>query len=715
MQEYGDVPFGVNSPTALLRRRQWSITFIWLTFVLTSLPIHLFLNGVSGFSIQAYPVNGRVTSDPNNVFDYEKSWQPGAIEIVQCAQILASAENWVNEFRNLTIVVRSKDDVPKYQGFVDSWNTGVREDQGPPTANDLVTCYMDQLIPQCTVTLRWFPLVMTTLALVIKSITAFVAIRKCDHFKHRLYNSLGDFIAVATRHRDVLSVPGECLASSGDYRRPEVRALKGGGIPMRAAFERRYWLLYLGFLDWIVWTFWIVSIILVWVLMGKSVDTVRADYRDENGGEISDIFELFSIAGFGKASLAFILGNSIGQSAFDGQSAAGLPLQIAIANAPQLWLSIGYLFWNNQITRIWSEHEWRSYAGRRKPPRVSYGASEPGIRNARWLQLPYSLSILLMIISTTMHWVVSQALFVVEVENFSLLPKVNGQAAPFGIIFAICYSPTAIFVIALLALLLLLGLSIYYLIPFRSWMPFMAGSARVVFASCTALPKDLPADGIMWGDISDEWGRVAGFGEHARGLQVGKIYPERFKRAVNPASDAASVISSPVPSARSFTSETPEPIRQRNPGTLSRQSTTDTIRTALPPYEPNPPPMPVIPQYARPVSAASSVQSRGPQVEPLTIPTSASSLRYPSPPPTTSPLLTPDSASRTGGSGHISQYGTGYRSSSRNERFALHDQSRDQINTNSSAQGGWGSNQGTSHVERNEPQEWRGWGINPEE
>ena len=112
---------------------------------------------------------------------------------------------------------------------------------------------------------------------------------------------------------------------------------------------------------------------------------------------------------------------------------------------------------------------------------VSYGTSEPGARNTRWLQLPYMLSAILMVISTTMHWIVSQALFVVEVENQSGLPEVNGQSAPDAIIFAICYSPTAIFVIAIMAMALILGITIYYVIPFRSWMPFMAGSARVVF------------------------------------------------------------------------------------------------------------------------------------------------------------------------------------------------------------------------------------------
>ena len=536
MKEYGDVPFGANSPTALFRRGQWTITYVWMILVFTSLPIHLFLNGVTGYSIRAGPAQGRVISDPSLVTNEEKSvWVPGSIGIVECAETLANAANWVTDFKNLTIVVRAANDVEKYQEFVDSWNKGLNETNGPPTADELNACYMDGQTSQCSVTVRWFPLVVITIAMIIKSAVTFIAIRKSYHFKHRLYNSLGDFISVATRHREELSVPGECLANNGEYRKAQLRALKGGtgGIPRRAVNARRLWIRYLGFLDWTVWLFWVASIITVWILVQKSLDTVRTEFRNDDSTEITSIMTLFTLSGFGKISLAFILSNSGGDDALDGANSVGLPLQLALANSPQFWFSLGYLLWNNQLTRIWGEHEWRSFAGRRKRPRVSYGADNSAVRNTRWLQLPYTMSILLMVVSTTMHWVVSQTLFVVEVENTSGLPLIAGQPSPAQIIFAICYSPTAIFVIAVFASLLILGVTIYYVIPIRSVMPFMAGSARVVFASCTALPRDLPKDGIMWGDVSDEWGRLAGFAENAKGIQLGEIYPERNKRTTS--------------------------------------------------------------------------------------------------------------------------------------------------------------------------------------
>jgi hypothetical protein len=573
MEEYHDVPFGCNSPTALFRRGQKSVILIWTIFVVTSLPIHLFLNGVTGFSIQAFPVTGRVLSaqalqnHSESLTSEEMAWASPLP--TDCAKYLANAENWVTEFSNMTIVVRSDAWIGKYQNFTQAWNTGSGETDGPPSPNELDSCYVNLTSPLCSVTIRWFPIVITTISMIIKTATAFLAIRKSNHFKYRLYNSLGDFIAVATRHRDVLAVPEECLANKGEWKRQTMRALKGGtgGIPLRAVYARRIWVRYMGILDWLVWVFWVASVVAIWFLVDKSLDTVRNAFRDDNSEEITDIWTLFSIAGFGRVSLAFLVSNSGGDTAFEGQKAVGLPLQIAIANAPQLWLSVGYLLWNNQITRIWGEHEWRSFAGRKKPPRVSYGANVQGIRNTRWLQLPYVMSVLLMIISTTMHWIVSQTLFVVEVENRSGLPIVHDIPAPDAIIFAICYSPTAIFVIGVMSTALILGITIYYIIPFRSWMPFMAGSARVVFASCTALPKDLPVDGVMWGDVSDEWGRLAGFGEYAKGIQKGEIYPERYKRGPQGSKDSTS---DRPPTSRTISSTVRESYFERPASILSQ-------------------------------------------------------------------------------------------------------------------------------------------------
>ena len=50
----GDSFFGANSPSRLFRRRN-SLTGIWAMLIMTSLPIHLMLNGIIGHAIFAQP------------------------------------------------------------------------------------------------------------------------------------------------------------------------------------------------------------------------------------------------------------------------------------------------------------------------------------------------------------------------------------------------------------------------------------------------------------------------------------------------------------------------------------------------------------------------------------------------------------------------------------------------------------------------------------
>lgn len=127
-------------------------------------------------------------------------------------------------------------------------------------------------------------------------------------------------------------------------------------------------------------------------------------------------------------------------------------------------------------------------------------------------------------LSTLMHWLVSQTLFVGEID------VVNGT------IFYLNYSPFAIMFIGMVATVLVLRMTVYYFIPIRTNMPFMAGSACGVFESRKLLPSKLPstASGVMWGDISMPTERLAGFGENVGSLIVGAKYPELIAEELGP-------------------------------------------------------------------------------------------------------------------------------------------------------------------------------------
>ncbi|UZP43383.1 hypothetical protein NXS19_011199 [Fusarium pseudograminearum] len=85
------------------------------------------------------------------------------------------------------------------------------------------------------------------------------------------------------------------------------------------------------------------------------------------------------------------------------------------ANLPQLLLSITYFIYNNMFTYLCTEKEWNSYGGAFKPLRVSQPKGQQ--QSTYRLQLPYRYSIPLMIVSTLMHWLVSNAIYVFVAEG----------------------------------------------------------------------------------------------------------------------------------------------------------------------------------------------------------------------------------------------------------------------------------------------------------
>ena len=80
-----------------------------------------------------------------------------------------------------------------------------------------------------------------------------------------------------------------------------------------------------------------------------------------------------------------------------------------------------------------------------------------------------------------------------------------------GLEYSQCWSPLALLIIGLITFTLVFAISLLYVFPFRSSMPVMAGSVRVI---CYQLELPMPAGGIKWGDISTPERRIAGFGEN---------------------------------------------------------------------------------------------------------------------------------------------------------------------------------------------------------
>jgi len=484
----GDTRFGANSPSSIFEMSCKNLRLIWISLLLTSLPLHLMLNGITGFAAKAVPaeISAIPISLVGQLSATQLSWTNTTAN--DCAHLLLSSRAHVTNFANLTIVLKDglpPDAISYYNGSGESYFA---------QASDIVNCYGNMIASECQLTIRWFPLMCATVAIVTKAAIVFLVIRLHPHFKKVQYITVGDMIALASR-------------------RPELRRnLSDAGPPRGAIFEGTYqrqripWRRALGRWDVVIAIFWWTTVISVTAI------GIDAWYNVVGGLDLPDRIKRFGLGTDDPATT--LVSGATGQPFQQGPP---FPVQVLVANSPQVWLSIGYLTWNNQIGRIWLEREWRSYYCARQLPRVSYGSQARGVRNARWLQLPYWLTASIMSISVFLHWFVSQTLFVVEIYFSD--PHIAS-------VFHMHYSPLAIIAAGSVSTVLVLGITVYYFIPVICWMPLMAGSAKVVFNSCSLLPaSELPRNGIAWGDISLRNERLAGFGQVVGKMVEGVRYP----------------------------------------------------------------------------------------------------------------------------------------------------------------------------------------------
>ncbi|KAI3320958.1 hypothetical protein HD806DRAFT_546783 [Xylariaceae sp. AK1471] len=88
---------------------------------------------------------------------------------------------------------------------------------------------------------------------------------------------------------------------------------------------------------------------------------------------------------------------------------------LLLVNTPQLIFSLCYFSYNSLVTRLHVEREWNSFGSDFQPLRVSYPAGEQ-VSSYR-LQLPYTYSIPMIAISISLHWLVSNAVFLLIIEG----------------------------------------------------------------------------------------------------------------------------------------------------------------------------------------------------------------------------------------------------------------------------------------------------------
>ncbi|KAK3348534.1 hypothetical protein B0H65DRAFT_508402 [Neurospora tetraspora] len=156
---------------------------------------------------------------------------------------------------------------------------------------------------------------------------------------------------------------------------------------------------------------------------------------------------------------------------------------VLLANTPQIFLSLTYLFFNNILTKM---------TLRTSQPRGSQ-------RSTFFLSLPYRYALPFVVVSGVMHWLISQCLYFTEVDFIDLdgttLDKSNPTTTTLG------YSTWAMFwviVLGTLSWVAILGSAVFGKYP--AGMPIMGSCSAVIAAACHAPLRGRGRRGRAGGD-----------------------------------------------------------------------------------------------------------------------------------------------------------------------------------------------------------------------
>ena len=177
----------------------------------------------------------------------------------------------------------------------------------------------------------------------------------------------------------------------------------------------------------------------------------------------------------------------------------GLYLSILLANSPQVLLSFLFLTYNGLFTCMLLGQEWSSYAHVRKPLRVT---SPAGSQSSTYrLQLPYKYGIPLLVLSGTLHWLVSQSIFLARVDWYD-----DGVLDPYSSSYSastVGYSCIAIItVIALGGIVVIIGI-LHGFKRYKPGIPLAGSCSAAISAACHRPNEDVDAayKPLMWGAV----------------------------------------------------------------------------------------------------------------------------------------------------------------------------------------------------------------------
>jgi hypothetical protein len=185
---------------------------------------------------------------------------------------------------------------------------------------------------------------------------------------------------------------------------------------------------------------------------------------------------------------------------------------VIMANLPQLLMSLLYLMINGVMTSMCLADEWSQHSYQWRTLRVSSTSPSGQQRSSHFLQLPYRFALPLLAFSAFMHWIISQAIFVIKLETRTAtgllaLANMPGElkGMPDYTITTCGFSPlamilAAIGITALFSFVVALGMRKLK----QNGMPLVGSCSIAIAASCHCPPGTSPDLPLMWGAVSSD-------------------------------------------------------------------------------------------------------------------------------------------------------------------------------------------------------------------
>ncbi|CAI6341145.1 unnamed protein product [Periconia digitata] len=344
------------------------------------------------------------------------------------------------------------------------------------------SCLGQQLSPRCTVEASLL-LTGAVIFFIICKIVCMVwmSLRLADE----PLAVLGDAVASSVNRPDPATV-GACLAT------PDTFKTNGNWMQTRKwSSKTQRWGRAVSITQWLICsTLHLLAIAVATFLITVIVDNLEFD--------VSMGFPtLLRTSRFNTVNPTFMFLSIIRDT---GNAASTLFRAVLLANTPQLVVSLIYISYNSVFSSMLMGLEWSQYAHIRRPLRVSY--PKPGQRSTYRLQIPYRYGVPMMILVGSMHFFVSQSIYMVRLRIYT--PE--GMQIQDQFITTCGFSVLAWLVTTILVAVPLLVVVVAC--GFRTYRPGMARvrcNSAAISAACHSRPEeeeDAALKPLLWGEVT---------------------------------------------------------------------------------------------------------------------------------------------------------------------------------------------------------------------